>query len=442
VIYDKKAYQRDVNALRTNYERAKVNITNNQNAKVSNLNNEYALRGLFAGASHVKSSSDDGFWEKLFKDAIRIGGKIGNFFFSTIDVINYLNSAQYKTWDDLLYDAADEILMKKAKQAAAQKFSRLINLDEDILEDGIDIVGNYIVAYHKILVETERLEERIDNQFEASSAAFQQLLENSSNRVQDLTNLEYTAKPFNFQLEVAAMPLNHGNSLNDNWKANPERFYRESDSGNDEDFGDIEDALWNGNIAASARLTATRSFKLISRRDRIFLGGSFSNNYYDFQRHDGYSIPNAIFSRTQPGGFSIKFPVVYELQQLSYDLSYRIGIGGIGNLTLTGGYLHQKGSLNFNYAELNEGWEWKDEKVEVTESERQPYYGAAFQLRRRNAQSRLHLYTAFRSYQSDLTLDPAYQFTYTAGSRIDQQNKVDTDGRWVYRIQTGLVLTL
>jgi len=443
-IYDKKAYNRDRKALANNYQRLKLQAERNENVQVSRLNQEYLSRGLFMSASYIKTNSNDGAWTRFFKGLARGIGKAGNFFYNVVDVARYWEANKYKTWDQLLADKAEDYLMNKALDAATRKFADVVDFrgNLDMANDATKMLFSYATAYHKILVQAEASKTGAKLSFDRGIEQIDRMLESSRASEYDLNTVEYKSKPFNFQMEVAAMPLNYGNPLNDNWEANPERFYRASESGNDEDLGDIEDALWNGNIAASARFTATRSFKLLSRRDRIYLGGSFSNNYYDFQRHDGYSIPTQLFQRTQPGGFSIKFPVVYELQQLSYDLSYRIGIGGIGNLTLTGGYLHQKGRLNFNYAELGEGWAWRDQKTEYTETERQPYYGAAFQLRKRNSSSRLHLYTAFRSYRTDLQLDPANQFSYTAGSRIDQKSSISSNETWVYRIQGGLVLTL
>lgn len=443
-IYDKKAHNRDRKTLTTNYQRLQLQIESSQRVQISRLDQEYLARGAFMAASYVESDSDDGPLIGGLKWLIRSAGKLGNFFYSVVDAARYWEANKYKTWDQLLADQAEDYLKDKALEVATKKFADLVDYrgNLDMANGATKMLFSYATAYHKILVQAEARKDTAERTFNNSMKQIDRMLENSRTSEYDLSTVEYKSKPFNFQMEIAAMPLNYGDPLNDNWKANPERFYRESDSGNDEDLGDIEDAFWNGNIAASARFTATRSFRLFSRRDRIYLGGSYSNNYYDFQRYDGYSVPTELFQTTQPGGFSIKFPIVYELQQLSYDLSYRIGIGGIGNLTLTGGYLHQKGRLNFDYAELDEGWAWRDQKTEPTETERQPYYGAAFQLRRRNAQSRLHLYTAFRSYRTDLQLDPANQFTYTAGSRIDQKSTVSSGGQWIYRIQGGVVLTL
>lgn len=250
-------------------------------------------------------------------------------------------------------------------------------------------------------------------------------------------NRRFRRSTLDYEVELSILPLNYGNPLNEFWKGNPERIYLEVP---DQDEGEIADALWNTNMAANLKLMLPFRLKIFSGRDRLFIGGGYSGNYYDLTPDKDYSVRTALFSSSTGMGFDTKLPIAYELQQLHYDLTYRIGIGNIAMLGFTGGFVHQKGYLNFKYAELTEGYTWAEDRVLVTENERQPYYGGHLAIGKSRQTKGTYLMIAYKAFKTNLSAtNEDYRFRVNQTNGSDTFTNFSSQDLWVHRVQVGLM---
>jgi len=250
-------------------------------------------------------------------------------------------------------------------------------------------------------------------------------------------NRRFRRSTLDYEVELSILPLNYGNSLNEFWKGNPERFYLDVPG---QEEGEIADALWNTNMAANLKLMLPFRLKIFSGRDRLFIGGGYSGNYYDLTPEKDYAVPSVLFNSSTGMGFNTSLPIAYELQQLHYDLTYRIGIGNIAMLAITGGFVHQKGYLNFKYAELNEGYSWAEDRVMATDNERQPYYGGHLAIGKSRRTKGTYLMVAYKAFKTDLsTTSEDYRFRINRINGNDTFSNFSSQDQWIHRIQAGLM---
>lgn len=410
------------------------------NQQVRNFDGDASTRILIALAANTKTDPNASWWERAFTDVTRWTGKTIQFTLDAAELLAFIEDARYKSWRELIADVGRNQLEDAAWERFGEILGRKINLSEELTTDLLKVGARY-VSYQVQFAETyENSEQQYDREANEVKAAINRRWESKVIHRKSLAGLPYKSKPFGFKVEFSGQPLNFGGPLNDYWKGNPERVLVDKQDGSDE--SEIADGLWNGSYHVGGRMTILPAMKFIGPYNQLFADVGYGGNYYDLNTEDGYSADPMLFRNVGQGAFSTRFPVSLNLRQFNYGLLYRIGVTRSVVLDLKAGYQQQNAILDFRYAELNEGFSWRNETLDIAESERVPYFGANLSIGRRIKKGP-KLFVSYHTFKSGLKLpDDNAQFTFTSGSNAGAGAAYDSADKFVYRVLVGLKLSL
>jgi hypothetical protein len=257
-------------------------------------------------------------------------------------------------------------------------------------------VNKYII---EAILYYAQQDQEYDKQFEEKKAKIEAiwtardkeltaLKNNVSYRQQNTFNAYVLAKPANLKtvtpwFGIAFEPLTYGSNLNAVWKSRPDKLLENKDTDDDLEWADgLINRYFGGNIdcmvspeIALGRNSFSRVYATVAYHQFAYRMDSMrfkiSDNFFAAQASNG-------------GIIHIEEPLRFQQSNFSAGISWRFFLGQNVLLDLNGGYIfRQTGLLDLSHTTLPDGYTWSVTKIQLSESQNIPYFGARLGIGRR-----------------------------------------------------------
>ena len=436
--YNSETYSLDKKILDNDLSNTLTSLRRQRDNEDNSAFRDLEIKILAELASKFHTNTDNWIIDGLSWVARGVGNTI-KMAYSFKELIEEINSMNYKSYDELFTDFLADRFEKAAVARASELIEREIGLNSETSEYVINAVLYYLGKSTQIQYQYEENIEKAEDRHAQLIEEITALRDDRSFQRDHTYNLyDITRKPIDFRTKtpnfiLSLEPLCYGSGLNKYWNSPPEKVLTDKDNNDELEWSD---GLWNTTAGGSLRFSVTPEMKISKHLySRVYAGASFYNTSY--KHKNGISLSNNFFSTTPANStpFTVSEPLSFEHNRLSLDLAWRFYIGRVLFFDLNGGYSRQNGVLNLKKSELSEGYSWAKTSINLVEENYQPFFGAKLGIGRNRFHKGTHLSCGVHFFKIDHTNTTDYSITETA---TDFPIHFDSEGKYVYRIFVGL----
>jgi hypothetical protein len=392
--YDNETFIRDKKASELNLENTLRTIDRRKVERENNIRQEFYSRVGAELAASVKTNSNDNFLIKIIKSLTRGGGKIAKTYYSYKDFYNKFVNKSYHNYTELLKDLAKNHIESKVVDELSNFVQSNLGTDKEVNKGVINAILFYVQ-------ELEELPQNLENEkLNARNSQREYLKLITSMKTSPTFNNDYTLfnelpEGTNFRtitpnFSLTIEPLVYGNDLNKYWEILPDKIFVTDPKTNSFSFGE---GIGNSTFGGSLSFAISPEIILGENTFSKFYGNIGYSQYLYQLDSIPYRLSKTFFADipNNSTGFSISNPIRFDQVNLVAGIDYKIFLGKIFTMGLSGGLIQQLGKLNLSSSELSQGYSWKVSEVEISDKTYIPYAGVQIGIGRNNFHRGTHL---------------------------------------------------